>query len=287
MPAIIKTRHCDQIRPWFCITQGKIMKRKAREQRPLCMCQQTANAWQMEKWTMSKTHSPAETVQPAHSTCITGSVKHAQSKSKATRWFSWQCSDCTCRFRLTLLTLLLKAALLLCPATVLICRLTAGWIYCANTLIICISWIIHYPKTLRRCDLYLHKGPGPGKRSPCPWFVGVPKCCPLWLETCLPRQPMYCLYLSIEPVKCQTVMLSLSFSLSISCFCFFWSLLFLSHLIMRYLHCHRQQKVIFLCPAFPSLLPHYHPLDSVFRIFLQNCAFCVYWVYFQHFFVRS
>lgn len=73
--------------------------------------------------------------------------------------------------------LLLSALPLFMSWRELIRQLTAGRIYCANTLLICIFRIIHYPETLRSCDMYLHKESGPGKRSPCPGCVGVPVCC--------------------------------------------------------------------------------------------------------------
>lgn len=83
-----------------------------------------------------------------------------------------------------------------------------------NIVLICIFRVIHHPKTLISCDLYLHKESGPGKRSPCPECVGVPKCCLLWLSTSTLRLPMYCLHSSMEPVIFKTVMPLLSVWLS-------------------------------------------------------------------------
>lgn len=76
------------------------MKEKAWEHRPLRMCQQTHERWRSEPCLK---HCTAETVHPEHSPCIAGSVKHAQSKSKATCWLSWQSNDCTCWLTLTYL----------------------------------------------------------------------------------------------------------------------------------------------------------------------------------------
>lgn len=82
--------------------------------------------------------------------------------------------------------------------------LTVGRIHCANTFPYLWFWelFITPPKQLRRsCDLHLHKESGPGMRSPCPGYVGVPECCLLWLWTRVLGQSVYCLYPSIEPVK--------------------------------------------------------------------------------------
>lgn len=157
----------------------------------------------------------------------------------------------------------------------LIRRLTAGRIYCANSLLICIFRIIHHPKTLRSCDLYLHKESGPGKRSPCPGCVGVPECCLLWLSTRILRPPMYCLYSSMEPVNFKTVMppLSLSHSPSLS-FSFFWSLLSLSHFIMWYLHCHCHLR------AESHRFAFFPPLPSFIVPSLQHSTISVYLVYY-------
>lgn len=233
----------------------KITQRRPREQGPPWMCQQAANARKTEKWSVSKARSRGDSW---------ACTLHLHRR---------KCIACTVRVKShTLIFMTVKQPHV--PPRTYPCFASVCWYFCALSARSRKNWQckhglhLHFDAFLR-----LFITPKPRDLVICIYMRGLVQArgllahglSPLTLD--MPPQAAYVLLVFVhrgcQVPDCYVVCLSRSHSPS-------------PFVSVRHLRCHRQHKVAFLCPASPSLLPHYPRLSSIFgRLSTQLCLLCV------------